>query len=150
MSAFDAAAFMDATVSEVMDDKFIPVPAGEYPATATKVETRNWQGKKDPSQSGIALDIQWEIEDQKVKEVTGRDKVTVKQGIMLDLTEQGGIDIGKGKNIALGALRTALGMNSPGQSFSFRMIEGRRAKVKVTQRVDGDKIYNDVAAVTKP
>jgi hypothetical protein len=69
---------------------------------------------------------------------------------MLDLNESGtGMDTGKGKNVTLGRLREALGLNQPGTPFSFRQLIGRAAKISVTQRVDGDQIYNDVKGVVK-
>lgn len=149
MSAFDPATFMDATIDQALDTKIIPIKSGEYPGVAAKVETRGWTGKADPTKSGVALDVTWELESPEQTTATGREKLNVRQSIMLDITEQGGLDVGKGKNVRLGALRDALGLNVAGQPFNFRMIEGRRAKVKVGQRVDGQQIFNDVDGVTK-
>jgi len=149
MSTFDPAVFLDASLDEANSTVSTPVPEGEYQAVIDKVETRAWQGKKDPSQSGIALDLIWNVEDQGVKTLLERDKVQVKQGIMLDLNASGGIDTGKGKNVALGKLREAVNLNTPGQKFSFRMLEGQMAKISVKHRIDGEQVFADVKAVAK-
>lgn len=144
---FDATSFLDMSIEGAMDTVSVPVPVGEYTAVVEKVDARPWTSKNDPTKSGVALDVVWNIDDQGVKETLGRDKVTVKQGIMLDLTEAGGLDLGKGRNIGLGKLRAALNLNQPGQPFSPSMLNGRVAKVKVTHRIDGDNVYAEVKEV---
>ena len=65
------------------------------------------------------------------------------------LSDSGGLDMGKGRNVGLGRLREALNLNQPGQSFSFSMIPGRLAKVSVSHRIDGENIYAEVKAVAR-
>jgi len=146
---FNPDQFLDMQVTDSNDTKLVPVPVGEYTAVIEEVKCRQWQSKKDPSMSGLTLDMQWSVDDSAVKELLGRDKVTVKQGIMLDLTDSGGLDMGKGKNIGLGRLREALDLNKPGQPFAFSMLAGRVAKVAVSHRIDGDNIYAEVKGVAK-
>ena len=146
---FNPDQFLDMQVTESNSTEAIPVPVGEYTAVIGEVKCRSWQKKDDPSVSGLALDISWDIDDESVKELLGRTKVSVKQGAMLDLTESGGLDMGKGRNVGLGRLREAVGLNAPGQPFSFSMLVGRMAKVKVEHRIDGDRIFAEVKAVTK-
>ena len=149
VGSFDPATFLDMQTTEPMSTAPVPIAQGEYPAVIEKVDTRAWKAR-DGSSSGIALDIVWNVDDAGVKAALGRDKVTVKQGIMLDLNESGtGMDTGKGKNVSLGRLREALGLDQPGVPFSFRQLIGHAAKISVTQRVDGDQIYNDVKGVVK-
>lgn len=141
--------FLDMQIEGSNDTEIVPVPVGEYTAVADDVKVRQWQAKDDPSKSGLALDLVWNIDDAGVREVLGREKVTVKQGIMLDLTESGGLDMGKGRNVALGRLREALGLNEPGQPFAFSMIPGRIAKVSVKHRMYEDSIFAEVKGVAK-
>lgn len=145
---FDPSQFLDMSIEGANDTKVIPVPAGEFIAISEKIEFRPWTSKKDPSKSGITLEIHWLVDDNNVKEMLGRDKVSVRQGIMLDLLDSGGLDMGKGKNVGLGRLREALKMNNPGEPFAFTMIPGRVAKVKIDHRVDGDAIYAEVKGIT--
>lgn len=146
---FNPDQFLDMQISESNDTKLVPVPVGEYVAVVEEVKCRQWQSKKDPSMSGLTLDLTWSLDDPAVKELLGRDKVTVKQGIMLDITESGGLDMGKGRNIGLGRLREAFSLNTPGQPFSFSMLNGRVAKVAVSHRIDGENLYAEVKNVAK-
>lgn len=150
---FDPSEFLNATINDANDTKLIPVPenlAGDgYTMLAGKVDVRSWQKKDDPSVSGLALDIVWEIQSEEVKSFCGRDKITCKQGIMLDLTDSGALDMSKGKNIGLGKLREALGLNTPGQPFAFSMIEGRMALGFVSHRVNGEDVFAEVKRVNK-
>jgi hypothetical protein len=145
---FNPDQFLDATITDANDTKIVPVPIGEYIAVVSEVKARQWKKRDDPSQGGLALDVTWDIDDAGVKQALGRDKVTVKQGLMLDFTESGGLDMGKGKNIGLGRLREAVDLNKPGQPFAPNMLVGRVAKVAVSHRIDGDAIYSEVKSVT--
>lgn len=144
--SFDAQSFLDASVSGTNDTKIVPVPVGEYMGVIDKVTPRQWQSK-DGSTTGIALDVFWLVEDQGVKEYLGRDTVNCKQGIMLDLTPQGGLDMSKGKNVGLGRLREAVGKNNPGEPFSFAMLPGSAAKISVAHRVANDDVFAEVKQV---
>jgi hypothetical protein len=146
--SFDAQAFLDSSVSGQNDTKLIPVPIGEYPAVIEKVSPRPWQSR-DGTQSGIALDIFWSIEDANVRAFVGRESVVVKQGLMLDFTPDGKLDMSKGKNIGLGRLREAVNLNNPGQSFAFNQLPGQMAKVSVNHRLVDDDTFAEVKAVAK-
>lgn len=147
--SFDPNQFLDRQFNEANSTEAVPIPVGEYTAVVSEVKCRPWQKKDDPSVAGLALDILWEIDDQGVKDLLGRTKVMAKQGVMLDMTEGGGLDFGKGKNVGLGRLREATGLNTPGQPFSFTMLTGRPAKVKIEHRVNGEQVFAEVKAVAK-
>lgn len=149
MSMFSPEQFLDLQVTDSNDTVVVPVPVGEYLAVVKEVKIRPWQSKADPSKAGIALDLQWTIDDAGVKALLGRDEVNVKQGVMLDISEQGGFDMGKGKNIGLGRLREATGLNQAGQPFSVTMLTGRMAKVRVEHRAVDDQIFAEVKAVAR-
>lgn len=149
---FDVTSFLDSTTTEANSTVATPVPEGEFTAIVDKIDARTWTSKKDPTMSGVTLEVIWNIDDQGVKDLLGRDKITVKQGVMLDLTDAGSLDFGKGRNVSLGKLREALGLNVPGQAFAPSMLVGRMGKVMVKHRIDGDKpdvIYAEVRGVAK-
>jgi hypothetical protein len=146
--SFNPQEFLDASVSTANDTKIIPVPMGEYHGIVEKVAPRQWQSK-DGTQTGVALDIFWMVEDAGVKEFLGRQSVTCKQGIMLDMTPQGGLDMSTGKNVGLGRLREAVGKNTPGEHFSFAMLPGLSARIAVNHRIVGDDVYAEVKSVAK-
>lgn len=146
--SFDANAFLESSISGSNDTKMIPVPQGEYHGVIDKISPRQWQSK-DGATTGIALDVFWSIEDSGVKEFLGRKEVICKQGIMLDSTVNGGIDMSRGKNLGLGKLREAVGKNAEGEHFSFAMLPGLSAKVSVTHRIVGDDTYSEVKGVAR-
>lgn len=146
---FNPEDFLNQTGDQAMDTKVTPPPVGEYRASADKVEIKTWQKRDDPSVHGLKLVIQWSIDDHAVLALLDREKVTVRQDIMLDVTEQNGLDYGKGKNVTLGRVREAVGLNTPGQPFAPSMIQGRQAKIKVGHRVDGEDIYAEVKGTAK-
>ena len=145
---YDAQSFLDSTVTQANDTRIIPCPQGEFQAFIDKVVPRQWTSK-DGTSAGVALDVFWNIEDQQVKQTLGREVIVVKQGIMLDLTSAGGLDVSGGKNVGLGRLREAVNLNQAGKPFSFTQLPGQMAKVKVSHRIDGEDIYAEIKAVSK-
>lgn len=123
-----------------------PIPEGEYNATCTKVEVRQWQSKNDPSKGGFILSTTWEINDD-ISEQTGRDRNSARYEIFLDITPEGKLDMARGKNTRLGKLRAAVNLNEPGQSFSFTMLEGQQARVVVSHRINGEEVYAEIKGV---
>lgn len=148
MSDFNPETFLNTTVDGALDTKIVPCPVGEYMALADKVTIEKWAAR-DGSSSGLKVKIMWEILDDSAKEVTGRDTLKVKQEQMLDLTDTGQLDMAKGKNVGLGRLREALDLNKAGEPFAFSMIQGRMATVKVSHRVSGEDVYDEIKAVAK-
>ncbi len=146
--SFNPDEFLASSVSTSNDTKTIPCPVGEYQGIIEKVLPRQWQSK-DGSQTGVALDVLWLVEDQGVKEFLGRETVICKQGIMLDMTSDGKLDMSKGKNVGLGRLREAVNLNTPGQPFSFAMLPGQGAKISVSHRPSGEDLFAEVKQVSR-
>lgn len=146
MSHFDPDAFLNSTVSGANDTKITPVPEGEYAAIVDEIMPRR---SKDGNSTMI--DVKWKIMDSSLSASIGRDNISVRQTVFLDMTPNGTLDMGKGKNVQLGKLREAVGLNDPMKPFSPSMLRGMTAKVRVTQRPDPNNpevIYNDVKGVT--
>lgn len=150
MSTFNPDEFLQTEVTEANATKRIPVPEGDYIGVIKTVTARPWQSKKDPGLSGVSLDVVWAIDDANARAVVGLPEVTSRQGIMLDMTEEGRLDTGNGKNIGLGRLREAVGLNTPGKAFTFLQLQGQVARVRVTHRIDGADIYDEIKSVAKP
>lgn len=149
MSSFDPTSFLSSTVTGANDTVIVPVPRGQYMGIIEKVTARQWNSK-DGTKSGIAIDVQWIVEDAQVKAELARDTVTVKQGIMLDTTPEGQLDVSKGKNIGLGRLRDAVGRNDPNVPFSFDQLPGSTARILVDHRpTDDGSVFAEVKAVSK-
>ena len=139
---FDPSVFENQQFNDANDTTYVAIPAEEYVGMV--------KSKKFRSEKGYTiLDLVWVIDDAAVKELTGMKEPTVRQSIFLDVTPSGGLDFGKGKNVKLGRLREATGLNTPGQPFSFGMLEGRPARLAIKHRIDGKDTYAEVKEVTK-
>lgn len=145
-TSFNPDEFLNTQYDEALDTKIIPCPVGEFPGLAEKVDIKTWAAR-DGSSSGLKLVIIWDIQDDNAKVLTNRDPLRVKQEQMLDLTDTGALDMGKGKNVGLGRIREALGLNTPGEPFAFSMIQGLMAKCNVTHRVSGQDVFDQVSAI---
>lgn len=139
---FDPSVFESQQFTDANDTKYVAIPEGEYTGLIKEKKIRNEKGY-------TILDIQWIIDDQGVKDLTGMKEPTVRQSIFLDVTPNGGLDFGKGKNVKFGRLREAVGLNTPGQPFSFGMLEGRPARVSIKHRMHEGDVFADVKEVTK-
>lgn len=149
MTQFDPTAFLNQTFDEENSTVSTPVPEGEFTATADNPKIETWQ-KKDGSASGLKLSVDWIVHDDALAAELGRKEIKVRQQQMLDLTDTGALDFGKGRNVGLGRIRAALDLNKPGTAFAFNMIAGRMAKVSIKHRVTDDgQIFAEVKAVAK-
>jgi len=85
--------------------------------------------------------------------ITKQDKNFAKQAIWLDFTfkdNQPVLDFSEGKNVALGALRDALGQNKERGKWQPQMLVGQLGKVKIGHRPDktnSEIIYAEVKRV---
>lgn len=158
-SAFDPSVFMDATTTEALVRR-PPLPiASEWVGQITDLQTRAWESKKVDAKvkSGISFDVTIELTaaaNPSLKDITGAEKLTLNDTIMLDMTPDGrGIDYAVGKNAALRRYREALDLNRPGEPFNPRMMMGRPIRVKIGHReypIGSGEFFDQVAAVAKP
>lgn len=146
MSTFNPENFMNSSTNEASDTQYLQVPEGEFSAVIDGVTPRTTQTGK------ALLNVKWKVIDEAAQEATGMAEPSVFQTIWLDISESGGLDMGKGKNVGLGKLREVLGQNKPGQAWSPGMLVGGVAKVKVAHSIDkrdNVTINAEVKAVTK-
>jgi len=155
-SIFNPEAFLDAQQTEV-NEKRATIPAenpassdGLYMAIIGEIKTASGLiGKGDRLgqpwlQMLVPLKLQLPAEVQALGlppefQLTDRP--------MLDLTPQGGLDNSKGKNNAQRIYREATGLNKPGETFAWRMMQGRPVKVKVAHEMYQGSIVEKVAGV---
>jgi hypothetical protein len=146
MSTFDPELFLSQTFDGAMSTQVEQCPAGEYTAVVDDITVEQFQGKKDPSKVYTKLTVRWAIDDPLVKESLGRDKVTVRQQLFLDIGPNG-LDTGRGKNVSLGRLREAVGQNGPG-AWSMGNLKGAVAKIKVEHEMVGNEPQASVTGAT--
>lgn len=150
---FDPTQLLNISVDQATDTKLQPVPEGEYLALIESVDVKSGVISKGDKQGQpwARLDCKVIIDDPQVEAAIGR-KPSIRAGIMLDLTDQGLLDLGKGKNVQLGRLREALNKNQPGVPFKLTDVAGQMTKVKVGHRVDPNDasiVYDEVKAFLK-
>lgn len=150
MTDFNPDSFLNDTIEGSLSTQQEPIPEGEYLAVIGSGE-KSVTVRQTPKGSTI-LDITYEIQDAQLADQLGRQVLTVRQSIFLDLTPQNTLDRSKGKNTGLGRVRAALGQNDPNKPWSFGQLKGAGpVMIKVGQRPAGDgsdTIYNDVKGVT--
>jgi len=147
---FDADAFLDATLPGSNSTRREVVPAGTYRASIDDIQVKNGTVKKEGVNFGkpwVSLNVKWSIEDDALKAQLNQTKVPIFQSIMLDLNDEGGLDMGKGRNVGLGKLREAIGLNSgPAQ---FRAFVGRVATIQVAHELYQGELQANVKSVAK-
>ncbi len=148
-SLFNADTFLEQTVTGASETKYPVIPAGEYPAISKSITAREMPNLKEPEKGAYTvLDITWAIDDAGVKEETGLDAPTCRQSVFLEL-ENGLLDMREKKNVPLGRLREALGLNDPDKPFSFNDLVGQPAIVRIEQSPNAKDPENPYSNVTK-
>jgi hypothetical protein len=132
---FDANTFLDQQISSPVSTERILVEPAVYQAFVVDLKTATGFSEKSQSQ-WARLDVIFEIDDERQKERTGRARILLTYGIMLELDENQDIAEGKGKNVKLGKFLKAMGKNQAG--FSPRELMHLYAKVEVRH-----EIYNN-------
>lgn len=153
---FDPNAFLDLPIEEAFERR-APLPAKDYVAVVKEVTVRQWQSKDKYNddgtlKSGIAYDVTLSLqipEDLRTSLGYDRDSFDIKDGIMVDLNAQGGLDTAKGKNGQMRAYREALDMNKAGEVFRPRSMAGRMLLVRVKHEEYNGNIQERVGGVAK-
>jgi hypothetical protein len=158
---FNAATFLTSSTSDQGSTVRIPIPKATYPGICEPLNENSFrqaEGTKEPGRWYTFLDLTWVLQvPQSVKDEIGRDRVTARQSLIVDVNEQGtGLDFSKGKNIQLNRVREAVGQNVAGQPWAPQMLGGRTALITIDHRivkskVEGkpDDIYDEVGSVGK-
>ena len=154
--ALELDSFLHTEFKDSNATEYTPIPQDEYTAIidGEKLEVRNQEMERDGQKVNVPiLDVPWVIDDKNgtVKAATGMERNVVRQSIFLDVTVDGkgnmNLDFGQNKNVQLGRLRDALGMNEKGKPFSFGRLGGKAAKISVKHDVVKDRTYTRVTSV---
>ena len=148
MALFDAETFLDEDVGGTLSTERTLVPIGTYESCYIKgvKPQEGIIGKGDRTGEPWArMVFQWVIDDDAVRTELGKTEVVVSQGIMLDLDASGKLDTSKGKNIRLGKLRAALGINDG--DVKWREFLNKPATLQIGHEVYKDSPIEAVTAV---
>lgn len=152
MNSFDPNSFLQSTVDSPLDTEYMLIPEGEYHAIiddfdSTALEQIDFTYKKGAraGQPGsmTKFTIPFVIQDDKVKQEMGRDKVVISKQVILDLNDQGSLDTSRGRNVELGRVRAAAGQQDT-SPWGFANLRGAGPMmIKVVHRTfdrsDGTK-----------
>lgn len=146
-SIFDPQQMLDAAITDQLKRR-PPVTPNVYSAIIGEPKIRPWQGKADPSKSGLAIDIPLELQlpDSEAARV-GQTKVVITGGGFLDVVDGGGLDMAPGRNRVLRTYYDACGLNKPGTTP--RMLQGRMIKVQVGHRLYEGEPVEEVSGIAK-
>jgi hypothetical protein len=164
-SPFDADAFLSQTQEGALETVVPVAPTGDYRAVIDEIiggESGNFRTvvggeKAKPENQGKEFTIFTPVfvlqDDPRLAEVSqfydGKPVKVRHKGIFLDLTDSGGLDFSKGKNVDLGRLQEAVGqLNMPG--WTFKHLEGAGPlMVKVDHESDKGDDTKKYARVVK-
>ncbi len=119
-STFDPATFLASETAGAMEVNYTPVPADDYTAMIDDITARQVTTDRGTS---IVLDVTHLIDNPALAEELGMERLTVRQGIFLDVEPNGAIALGPNKNVKLGRLRAAVGQNGAAP-WNFAMLKG--------------------------
>lgn len=140
-------------VEQAMDTTFVVLPIGDYTFVVDDLEVREIEPQDSSKDPFHVLELKCSVDGSAmtpdgstVQAVTGREKATARYKGFLDI-KNGAFELGKGKNIDLGKIREATGLNVPGQKFGLNMLKGRSfvgSVVHVPDRRDPTKVFPEI------
>lgn len=144
--SFDADTFLNSEFDSGFETKLTQVPEGEYDAIIEDVKPRKFTNAE--GQERAVLEVSWLILDEDVKQQTELEKPLSRQTIWLDVNDNGTLERGKNKNLGLGNLLEALGLND-GKPWSPSSLKGLTGKVKVEKEKKPQDPENPYTNVTR-
>lgn len=153
-TVFEPSIYEEMVFEQSNETKTTPIPEGQYRGLIDKIELRQMTIKNGPNagQTRLILGVSWEVLeiDEELLAELGRDRVIVRQDIWLDIDDHGSIAFGPNRNVGLGRLREAVGLNTPGKPFTFKTLEGAGpALITIGERpVESGDVYNEVKKVS--
>lgn len=152
--AFDAKAFMDASTKAPLSTTIEVCPEGTFPFIIDTDENAiGFRSGTTDKGEWVRFEVTAICQDEKVRAQLGRDRVTARFGGFVDIDPKtGNLDTSKGKNVALGQLREALGQNSD-KAWNWNMLKGAGpflGTVKhTTDSQDETRKYANITRVAK-
>lgn len=144
-SKFNADAFLNQTVEQVLDTKRIPFPEGERDDLVVRDVSINSGTNKSGDNAGkpwVRLKVKVSTTDANVAEEMNLDEgqePIVYWDEFLDLDDNGQLAVGAGKNVKLGKLRHACGQNTD-EAWTIRDLVGAVLGGEISHRLtqEGD------------
>lgn len=155
MSIFDPNAFLEVTVNEV-NERRPPIPTenpatsdGLYTAVIGEIKMAGGQKKDGGNWLQAIVPLVLEIPPQLRDSLKLQPTFTLTDRAFIDITDQGLIDNAPGKNRSQKNYREATGTNAAGLAWSWKQLQGKVVKVKVSHEMYEGFPQERVAAVLK-
>lgn len=150
MSVYDPNVLAQMTFVGANSTETTPHPTGDHPVLIKEAKLEAWE-KQDKSSGGVKCTLLMESLDPegKVKAITGREKNNLRFEFFLDLTPEGGLDMGKGMNVRLGRAREACGINDATRPFAFDQFIGQTPMASVSHETYKNQLQARVDALAK-
>lgn len=152
MSQFDPDQFLTAEQQQALEDKYTPIPEGEYQAMViNNPDNENQQIKvrdivpergRRAGETIYVLDVPCQIDAPGDELAHGK---VVRYSAFLDINEAGSLETGPNRNVQLGALRTAVGQNDANKPWKPMDLEGQVLRIKVEHDKEGR--YSNITEV---
>jgi hypothetical protein len=159
-SLFNPDIFLETEVQGQMDDKVVPFPLGRYKFQIDEVKlVRGDRDAKDLKPGDepywYSLELLCKADGNQpargeggktIGQITGRDSLIARYKAFADL-KNGAWELGPGKNVGLGAIRTAVGLNDPSQPFKLGMLKGQVFSGEIVHKKDKndpEKFYPEI------
>ena len=148
-TSFDLNSFQQASFEGQGDTRRLRIEPKEYRATVVGPYGEQGRTRLRVEKQYLILDVVWQPEDPQQQQALGLERLpTVRQSIFLDVTPEGGLDMGKFKNGDLNRLRDLFGLNDPTKPWKFSDFVGRAATIKVEHRPNEKDPQNPYTNVT--
>lgn len=137
-NAFNPEQFAAMTITDSNSTTLPLIPEGEYQGYI-----KSGAFKQNPKTGFPIYEATIVVDDPRAREATGMQEPTARFAAFIDLAN-GNLDMSEGKNVNLGQLREATGLNKAGQPFSFNMFAGKPLQFKIVHK-DGFANVKNVA-----
>lgn len=151
---FDPQAFLDAIV-DVPNEKRPPLPV-ENPDTSDGLyvavigEVKSTVGEKDGKPwAAMLVPLRIQVPASLQSGLKLQPELTLTDRVFLDLNDGGLIDNSPGRNRRQKAYRESADLNKPGDVFSWRKMEGKMVKIKLSHEDYQGSIQERVNGVLK-
>lgn len=145
---FDPNKFMQSNFNGKLDTVIPTLPEDDYRVIVDGVEHRT---ATVDGETRHILRVRWKLVDANQLIAIDRKAASVNHDLWLDLTPDGGLDEGEGKNIGLGQMLEALGLN--GQPWSPGSLVGQGPVIaRIAPRENKKKpgeYFNDVRRLVR-
>lgn len=152
-STFNPDVFLDEPNTGGLATAMEPAPAGEYTATIKEVRPPRSITRKNPGDPPlVGVDIVFELDAPDVAKSLGRTTLSSRYRLLIELDPATNkVSREKGKNVKLGRLLEAAGLNADGRAWRFSELVGKgpfSVVVKhVPDRNDPSIVYDEIDRV---